>query len=1193
MDANGHSPFWGPADIPSNAVGRALEDVILEQNLEVINALDAPPTFVSDGGAQSWIDVTLATRSAALAMTDWRVNQDFFSGSDHRAICFSLTHAPVNQRTYRCKDWGKVDWTAFREAVAQGCRDRAILQSLSRHPGSDERSTGELREEADSAVASLTEVFQGAIDDLVPEKRICWASKPWWSPQLTELRRHMKHLRNRADRLNTDHDRGLFRKARKAFTREVKKAKAAAWRRFCESVNHDDMWPSLQRILKPRQRLQVADLHVDEDQWAVEDSDKAEVLRARFFPEPPTSQAFQEATVSRKREVESWLSAGGGEFPHVQEFEVKRKLLEMRAVSAPGADGILAKCLQECSGSVTPVMQAIFNLLVCSGTHPATWRAAKVVPIPKPGGDLSVAKGYRPIALINTMSKVMEGLVADRLSFIVETRQLLSDHQQGFRQARATDLALWRFVNAASRALQRGLRCTSVALDIQAAYDSVDHTALLWKLKRWDVPQYLVAWIGGFLFERATTLVVNEIEVRVRARAGVPQGSPLSPLLFIIFINDLVEGLATRVSVSAFADDVLIWDISSSKHRTPDRMQAALDFITDWSETWGLVFDAAKCKALDVHIRRNVERLHLSMDGRVIPQVDVIKYLGVWIDCRLSWRKHVETTCNTCLQRLHAIRKLCATHWGMHPAVVSTLVEATVFPRLWYGVTAWGSVVKTQTRLEALDRVLRLSAVITLSLLRTTSTVKAIAVCGWLPADLHIRFALLRFVLRQRVYGRTSLGLELGGGPGQNRIISTADVARRELAGFRRACPLEAGGIERVDGLRLWPRPPWETPPMVPFALLPRDEAQAHIDSLMGEEEGRCIFTDGSVLRDGGNGAAAVFFQGGHAGSTTPTPSHTLLFPMGPLLASTDAEVGGIRGALRWLQLGSSPGWVTLVTDSQAALSALAGSHWRRCRESVWATLALHQDLWAAGVRVRFWWAPGHCGVAGNEMADREARRAAQDAAPSPLLDTWCNGRLLERRILQWYQDRAGRQEGNMVGEVLDSTEDAVIRSDLRWTRDLPSRYAAALVGQFLTGHFPTRVYLARFRLVDSALCTACGCPDTRAHLLLDCVRFSYDREYFTSWLREEFSRRTRQPGGTCPGWDWDFLTGSSEGRLWLSRFLRATRRGRGRWDDLEATLRREQEGSAVAGGAGADAGAVIADTEDAEEDDCEDMEED
>ena len=181
-----------------------------------------------------------------------------------------------------------------------------------------------------------------------------------------------------------------------------------------------------------------------------------------------------------------------------------------------------------------------------------------------------------------------------------------------------------------------------------------------------------------------------------------------------------------------------------------------------------------------------------------------------------------------------------------------------------------------------------------------------------------------------------------------------------------------------------------------------------------------------SFARGGGNGAAAVVFQGGHSGPSEAAPSHTLLIPMGPLLASTDAEVGGIRGALGWLQSMSSPGRATIITDLQAALLALTGSHWRRCRESVWATLALHQSLWEAGMQVQFWWAPGHSGVIGNKLADREARRAAQEASPSPLLDAWCNRRQLEQALRQWYQDRARRQERTLMGTVLDPTEDTV-----------------------------------------------------------------------------------------------------------------------------------------------------------------------
>ena len=226
-------------------------------------------------------------------------------------------HSPVLNRTFRCLDWDKVDWPLFSAAVASECRTRGLLRTQDQDYGHDGRQIAVAREEAERLMTTLTEVLQGAIEDLVPVKRICWASKPWWSPHLSALRQHMQHLRNRADRLNTEHDRGLFCRARKAFTQEVKKAKAAAWQQFCESVNHADMCPALQRILKPCRHIQVADLQTGDDQWAVEDSDKSTILQTRFFPEAPATQDFRDMIESRRREVNLWLADDWGPFPPI------------------------------------------------------------------------------------------------------------------------------------------------------------------------------------------------------------------------------------------------------------------------------------------------------------------------------------------------------------------------------------------------------------------------------------------------------------------------------------------------------------------------------------------------------------------------------------------------------------------------------------------------------------------------------------------------------------------------------------------------------------------------------------------------------------------------------------------------------------------------------------------------------------
>ena len=142
---------------------------------------------------------------------------------------------------------------------------------------------------------------------------------------------------------------------------------------------------------------------------------------------------------------------------------------------------------------MVPILRHLFQRMLYEGVHPASWRTARVLPVPKPGGDPHAAKGYRPIALLSILSKLLEGLVKDCLLYLLESRQCLSDCQQGFRQARSTDLALWRFVTSASLALKTRRRCVAVALDIQSAYDTVDHVALLWKLREKGVPRYLVA----------------------------------------------------------------------------------------------------------------------------------------------------------------------------------------------------------------------------------------------------------------------------------------------------------------------------------------------------------------------------------------------------------------------------------------------------------------------------------------------------------------------------------------------------------------------------------------------------------------------------------------------------------------------------------------------------------------------------
>ena len=164
--------------------------------------------------------------------------------------------------------------------------------------------------------------------------------------------------------MGTDHDWRLYRKARRRFTTAVRKAKALAWRAFCARANRSELWTSVQRILKPYQRLQVEDLGPFEGRSTTDDAGKANVLVQRFFPAGPSTHEFQRRSERRRQEVEEWLAEDWEGIPPVTTEEVQQKLLEMRAFATPGPDGIMAQCLQALSTVLFPRLTELFQQML-------------------------------------------------------------------------------------------------------------------------------------------------------------------------------------------------------------------------------------------------------------------------------------------------------------------------------------------------------------------------------------------------------------------------------------------------------------------------------------------------------------------------------------------------------------------------------------------------------------------------------------------------------------------------------------------------------------------------------------------------------------------------------------------------------------------------------------------------------------
>ena len=1110
-DVNGHSSWWGPPSLESNANGQLMEDFIIAHSLEIINRWPSLATFVSDQGQESWIDLTLGSPQLSPLVSSWRVLSDYL-GSDHRPISFSLEG--TFPRTYddRRLNWRSVCWDAFRSAL------QSTLQSVLPSPLSPQ-SAEDLQTYYDAFHGAL----QSTIDECVPVKRTCWASNPWWTPLLERLRRDYIQQRRRWLRTKCRDDKVVANARQRAFRQAIAEAKRACWRKFCEEASEETLWSALKTVTRPRGSCRIGNLEVD-GQCLYDDASKAGALMRKFFPAPSASNAPVHTGV--EDHVKTLLSeATTHTIPGVTPREVHSAIWASGAWKAPGPDRVLNMCLRQCESLLMPHLVAIFSASLRLHFLPHQWRCANVSAIPKPGGDLSLPKGFRPISLLSCISKVLERIVTDRLTFSLEARFQLSTQQFGFRRTRSTEWALWNFVHAAGLTLKARRKTVLLSLDIQSAYDRVWHAGLLQKLSIAGVPLGLIGWIGAFLRDRQATLRVGSATVSQPLSLGVPQGSPLSPVLFLVFVDDLLQTLASQASVQAFADDIVIWWTIGKGECGSVLGNTLLDIVIAWARRWKVIFNPAKCKVLVISRLRREPLPDLRFDGVALECVPSLRYLGVWLDSTLCWRDHIARVSHKALGRLRLLHRGASTLWGFHPHILHRLVHATIFPLLFYAAPIWCSAVQFQARLRPLDRVIRLSAVGTLGLLRTTSCEAAQVLAGFLPAEFQIRQRTVEFYLRQLSYGRDLLSTDVQC-PGCTHAITPLDLLAAEVAHLERYGDLPRHLLRQVESRQFWSIAPTDIvlppiPSILPSALAAHRIRECRPSSA---PDVLWIFTDGSV--DGTMcGASAVLFCG------SSSRGHPFSVHFVGLHSSTQAELVAIHlGCEKAHALGHFRR-IILVSDSQPALqstqrcqglSALA-----QCARDALCTLQAECD------DLQLWWTPSHVDLVENDQADTVAKLAAQGHPSDGIrTDVPTCYTALRSRVRRYYGSRADRQWANAErGRALYSIMPHHTGS-VSWTEGL-SRPMAATVAQFLTGHYATNCYLYRFHLREDTCCIWCdGDRDDREHRLFECPRFEYTRQV----LAAEIAQTT----AGNESWTWDFLL--HEGRPYLAKFLRSVR---------------------------------------------------
>ena len=377
--------------------------------------------------------------------------------------------------------------------------------------------------------------------------------------------------------------------------------------------------------------------------------------------------------------------------------ELKKIIKNLKNSKAPGFDCISNFLLKNLSRKALVYLTYIFNSCFKLSYFPKVWKHAIVIPIPKPGKDLSNPSSYRPISLLSTISKIFERTILKRLNDFISSNNILPHHQFGFRRAHSAAHQLRRVVKHIKDARNSVARRTSrvplstgmLLLDVEKAFDSVWHEALLHKLLQRGCDIFLARLIFSFLKGRTFQVSIGNFKSSSHnIPYGVPQGAILSPTLYNIFTSDVPSSL--YCGTATFADDTAIFASGQTPLLIQEDLQSHLNSISEYCNKWKIKINASKTQAIYFsRATKNIPQNDIVLDGNSIPWSEEVKYLGVTLDKRLTFQSHTSKSiekANLAFRILYPFlnrkSKLCIPNKLL-------LYKLCIRPILCYGIEPW------------------------------------------------------------------------------------------------------------------------------------------------------------------------------------------------------------------------------------------------------------------------------------------------------------------------------------------------------------------------------------------------------------------------------------------------------------------------------------------------------------------------
>ena len=368
--------------------------------------------------------------------------------------------------------------------------------------------------------------------------------------------------------------------------------------------------------------------------------------------------------------------------------EIKDVISTLKPKLSSGVDNIPMKIIKHIPDTIVELLAWIFNMSIEQGQYPTRFKTAKVTPIFKKG-NRKFANNYRPISLLPGFSKILERIIHSRVSNFLEKHEVFYELQFGFRKDHSTELAVTYMVSDIANAIESGQTTMGIFLDLSKAFDTINHNILLSKLCHYGIRGNANKWFKSYLSNRRQLTEFNKVQSNYRnVQHGVPQGSILGPLLFLVYINDF-QNCLDQAHPIMFADDTNIFIKHKQIDIVYDQAQCELHNIASWLSANRLSLNADKTKYTIFHTHKksyNMQFPILRFNNKPIERVKKTPFLGVLLDENLSWKSHMLALFQKMRRNVGIIYKLKSY---LNSNNLICIYHSLIASHLRYCITSW------------------------------------------------------------------------------------------------------------------------------------------------------------------------------------------------------------------------------------------------------------------------------------------------------------------------------------------------------------------------------------------------------------------------------------------------------------------------------------------------------------------------